>query len=288
MLRRRRPLLAVSLMIAVIILSACGTAQAPAPQAPTATTAGGTSGGAASSTPTAQAVTASPAVASTTATAPAAGPTATGGAASTPVASGTPAVETLPPSNGNLKSANSCTLINSSDLAQLFPPHNEITRGDPKTGPVRTPVFANPSPSVASLNSVTSGPTATPTTAPAAASGSAPTGTETTCLFFDFHQPGSQTGWMLQVTYTVDVPNPSSAQAWTQAWAAAKAKAGPPVSGLGDDAFADGGNLYIKKGDTYLTFDSVDTHVDGTTPAGKQQLLDYNKQLAQAALSRLK
>lgn len=93
---------------------------------------------------------------------------------------------------------------------------------------------------------------------------------------------------MLQVTYRLDTPDPSAIQAWSQAWDAAKAKSGQPVSSLGDDAFASGANLFIKKGNTYLAFESTDTHVDEKTAAGIQQLLDDEKQLAAAALERLK
>lgn len=184
--------------------------------------------------------------------------------AGVPVTAVTPtatiAQATLPPSTDTLKAGNSCTLLNSSDLAHLFPPHNEITRDVPKTAQVTHPPFS---------------------------SANAP-GTEKTCLFYDFHQPGVQTGWMLQIIYLVDTPAPSSEAAWAQAWDAAKAQSGQTVSSLGDEAFTSGTRLYIKKGSAYLTFDATDTHLDAKTASGIQQLLAYETQLAAAALSRLK
>jgi hypothetical protein len=183
---------------------------------------------------------------------------ATSGAATATPASGASSI----PLTGNTTQllGDSCILITSNDLAHLFPPHNEIMRNPPKIGPVSHPPFSD---------------------TPAA-------GTETECLFYDFHQPGKVVGWMLQVTYLFDVPDPSAVQAWGQAWEAAKAKSGQPVSGLGDDAFANGANLFVKIGDTYISFESADTQVDEKTAAGAQQLLTYEKQLAEAGLSRLK
>jgi hypothetical protein len=181
-------------------------------------------------------------------------PTASGGGSLPVTSSGTDQPLTMS------KAANACKLIDSNDLAHLFPPHNEITRGDTKTAQVSHPPFSD-------------------TAAP---------GTETSCTFFDFHQPGVKTGWLLQVTYLVDAPDPLMVQAWSDAWDAAKAKSGQPVSGLGDDAFSSGPNLFIKTGKVYLSFEGIDTHLDQNSPEGIQQLLAEEEQLAQAALGRLK
>ena len=159
---------------------------------------------------------------------------------------------------GLLATANSCRLINSNDLAHLFPPHNEIVRDPPTTGPVSHPPFSD----------------------------AAAAGTETNCTFYDFHQPGKLDGWMYQVTYLIDVPDSGTSQAWNQAWEAAKAKSAQPVSGLGDEAFVSGANLYIKVGDAYISFESTDTRLDEKTVSGMQQLLAYEKQLAEAGFSR--
>ena len=160
---------------------------------------------------------------------------------------------------GLLAIANSCRLINSNDLAHLFPPHNEIVRDPPTTGPVSHPPFSD----------------------------AAVAGTETNCTFYDFHQPGQLAGWMYQVTYLIDVPDSGASQTWNQAWEVAKAKSAQPVSGLGDEAFVIGANLYIKVGDAYISFESTDTRLDEKTASGMQQLLAYEKQLAQSGLSRL-
>lgn len=180
----------------------------------------------------------------------------------TPAAASTP--ETPLPSANTLHSPNSCNLIDSSDLAHLFTTA-ETNREPPEFSPVSKPAFSD-----------------------AASEGAQSAGKETTCVFYTFHQPGSQNGWMLQVTYRVDVPEPSAVQGWNQAWTDAKAKSGQPVSGLADDAFASGAKLAIKKGDIYLTFEAIDTRLDEKTSSGAQQLLTYEKQLAAAALARLR
>ncbi len=228
---QRRSLLAVFPLLLILFAAGCSPAQAPAALTPTHAAAG-----TATSSPGSVPVT-----------------------ASTAAVTRTPSPQDTPPANNPLKAANSCNLINSSDLAHLFPPHNEIVRDQPKTGPVDHPPFSD-------------------TLVP---------GSETSCLFYDFHQPGKVTGWMLQVTYKVDVPDQSAIPAWNKAWEAAKAQSSQPVSGLGDAAFNDGANLYIKLGNTYLSFESTDTHLDPKSPAGIQQLQQDNLQLAQAALKRL-
>ncbi len=162
--------------------------------------------------------------------------------------------------NAMRAAADSCNLINSQDLAHLFPPHNEITYSSPKTSQVTHPPFSS----------------------------AQATGTETQCVFYDFHQPGGNTGWMLQATDLADVPDSSAVSAWSQAWTAAKEQSGKGVSGLGDEAFTQGTNLYIKKGDLYITFLAEDTHVDAKTASGVQQLIQYETQLATTAMSRLK
>ncbi len=167
--------------------------------------------------------------------------------------------ERLHPSVGTLKAGNSCTLVDSRDLAHLFPPHNEIIEDTPQTGPVSHPPFSQ---------------------VPAA-------GTEQACLSYTFHQPGNKAGWMLQVTYLVDRPDPSDAPAWSQAWTAAKANSGRSISGLGDGAFSVGAKLFVKKGNTYLTFEAADTRLVAKTASDTLQLIADEKELAADALQRL-
>lgn len=243
----KRSFLAAFLPVMLIVLTSCSWVQATPVVAPSAT---------AQASATKSSIAAAIALTNTTTPAVTSAP----GSVPIPAAAATPSAVTLPPSDVTLKQANSCNLINSNDLAHLFPPHNEIVRDPPKTAPVSHPPFST----------------------------SAASGMETTCVFYDFHQPGTLAGWMLQVTYRLDTPDPSAVQAWSQAWDAARAQSGQPVSNLGDDAFTSGTNLFIKKGNTYLAFESTDTHVDEKTAAGVQQLLADEKQLAEAALEHLK
>ncbi len=259
-------------------------------------------------TATASAVTATAQSAATVVATMAGTPTPTAGSGSVPVTTGagqqgsaaTPAsaqtvTAGLPENASTLKMANGCNLVNSSDLAHLFPPHNEITRDVPKTSQVAYPPF-----SPQAMQAAASTPAATPAAGNPAAGNpaastptlagitSATSGTETRCLLFDFHQPGVAAGWMLQVTYLLDTPDPAAASAWAQTWNTAKSQGGQPVSGLGEDAFTSGSTLFVKQGDAYLTFESIDTHLDAKDPATTPQLIAYEKTLAAAALGRLK
>ncbi len=227
MFLRRRSVFAISLLVILILSSGCSLLRSPAPGGPPAT---------AQPAPTEVVI------------------------ATAPIPAPTQVATVSADEKSKLLIINSCSLINSQDLAHLFPPHNEIVRNPPATSQVSHPPFSE----------------------------SAASGTETSCIFYDFHQPGSTSGWMLQVTYLFDVPDPSAQPAWSQAWEAAKGASSQLVAGLGDEAFISGTNLYIRTDDTYITFESIDTHVDQNTAAGMQQLIADEKQLASAGFARLK
>ncbi len=173
----------------------------------------------------------------------------------TPAATAAPRA-TTPPTLSPL--SNNCSLINSSDLASLFSTA-ETQRPKPVINRVDHPFFSG---------------------APAA-------GTETGCTFYTFHQPGSKTGFMLQFTYWLDIPAPAAVSTWDAAWTNAKGKSGQPVSGLGSDAFINNGRLVVRKGNLYLTFEATGTNFDPSTTAGANRQIEIEKQLAQAAISRL-
>jgi hypothetical protein len=196
-------------------------------------------------------------------------------AESTPAPAATPSIQAtaLPeptvipspqPSHGNTVDqllTNQCTFLNSRDLAELFtPPTSE------KVGPVHT---------VGSVNhTVFSSETVS--------------ATESSCVYYVFHRPGKKDEQFLQVTYWVDVPNQATPGAWAQLGANARAKGAQPVSGIGGNAFYENGMLTFENGNAYVTIGIIDTSLNLATPAGANQEIAMEKQLALHAQGSLK
>ena len=110
--------------------------------------------------------------------------------------------------------------------------------------------------------------------------------TESSCINYAFHQPGSKNAKMLQVTYWVDIPDRAAAGAWAKVWTDAKAQAAQTVSNTGEDAFYNQGRLTFKEGDIYVTLEAVGTYLNTDTQAGVTQQVEIEKQLAHAAANR--
>jgi hypothetical protein len=193
----------------------------------------------------------------TSGTLPAGTATGTAQTAATPNSSAQPA-SPLPAATGTAASLTSrCNLLNSRDVASFFS-SAEVQTPVHKVQHVDQPVFATQA-------------------APA---------TESSCIYYIFHQPGKATGQTLQITYWLDVPDqPGSAQ-WTQAWADA-ANAGQQVPGIGDSAFTNNGRLTFKRGDVYITIDLTTTYLDLNTSAGVEQQMQIARQTASDILGRL-
>jgi hypothetical protein len=154
----------------------------------------------------------------------------------------------------------SCSLLNSQDLANFFTSHTEVMLPEIQINQVEHPIF-----------SVQNAP-----------------GTETSCVFYAFHLPGSSAEIMLQVNYWVDVPSQSaSRKAWAQEWTQAKSEAGQPTLGIGDDAFFKDGRLTFEKGDLYVTIEATETDLDLKTPLGVEKQAAIEKQIALDMLNRL-
>ncbi len=153
---------------------------------------------------------------------------------------------------------NTCSLLNSQDLAHLFT-SAEIIAEPAKTSQVTHPAFSQEN---------------------------AP-GTETTCLYYTYNQPGKSTGETLQVTYWVDTPAPGSQAAWDKAWTDASSGSTQVAISKNESAFFSNGQLVIKNGNEYVTLSAVDTRINANTVAGASQLLNMEKQLAQDILNRL-
>lgn len=154
----------------------------------------------------------------------------------------------------------SCSLLNSRDLASFFPSHTEVVLPKPEISQVDHPVFST---------------------------GNAP-GTETSCVYYAFHLPGSNEEIVLQVNTWVDVPSPSiSGTTWMQDWENAKSSADQAVAGVGDDAFFKDGRMSLKKGDVYLTVEAMETDFNLGTPSTLKKQFTLEKQIALAMLGRL-
>ena len=155
---------------------------------------------------------------------------------------------------------NSCGLLDSRDLASLFTSHTEVMLPKPQISQVNHPVFST---------------------------GNAP-GTETSCVYYAFHLPGSSAEVVLQVNTWVDVPSQTPpSKGWTQDWAQAKSEAGQAISGIGDGAFFEGGRLTFKKKDLYVTVEAMETDLDLKTPTGASKQVSIEKQIVRDILSRL-
>ena len=148
---------------------------------------------------------------------------------------------------------NSCELLDSRDLANLFTSHTEVILPKPQTNDVEHPIF--------SIGHAS--------------------GTETSCIYYAFYHPGLKSEAMLQVNYWLDVPAPNaSVQAWSQDWAQAKAVATQNISGLGNEAFFNNGQLTFKMDNWYVTVEATETDLDLTTSVGVNQQIAIEKQLA--------
>ena len=154
----------------------------------------------------------------------------------------------------------SCGLLNNRDLASIFTSHTEVILPTPQIIQVDHPIFST---------------------------GNAP-GTETSCVYYTFHLPGSIKEIVLQVNYWVDVPvSATPSQAWTQDWTQANSKATQNISGIADGAFTKDGQLTFKKGDLYVTIGAVETdwNLKVSSDVGKQ--LAVEQQVALDILKRL-
>jgi hypothetical protein len=146
-----------------------------------------------------------------------------------------------------------CSLLNSRDLSSFFTSHAEVILPTPQVDQVDHPIFSTGQAS----------------------------GTETSCVYYTFYLPGSQSEVMLQVDYWLDVPTPTaSAEAWSQDWTQARSKAAQIVSGLGNEAFFDNGRLTFKAQNLYVTVAATETNLDLKTPVGVSQQLAIEKQVA--------
>lgn len=146
-----------------------------------------------------------------------------------------------------------CNLLDSRDLANLFTSHTEVILPKPQINDVEHPIFSKGHAS----------------------------GTETSCIYYAFFHPGLKSEVMLQVNYWLDVPAPNaSAQAWSQDWTQAKSVATQNISNLGNEAFFNNGQLTFKMDNWYVTVEATETDLDLKTPVGVNQQVAIEKQLA--------
>jgi hypothetical protein len=187
-------------------------------------------------------------------------------AAATPINQATvgPSEATLVPSpqpeaTTNYRLMNSCNLLTSRDVASLFS-SAEVEGPKHQVNQVSHLVFSTETISA----------------------------TESSCIYYVFHEPGSKNMELLQVTYWVDIPEQAAPSAWAQVWVDARSKAVQTVSGIGDSAFYNDGRLTFKKGSLYVTIEIVGTNLNTDTSAGVNQQIEMEKRIALDALSRLK
>ena len=170
-----------------------------------------------------------------------------------------PTLAPSPPSEGatNYRLTNNCSLLNSRDIASFYS-SAEVMAPVHKVSQVNHVVFSTESISA----------------------------TESSCIDYAFHKPGSKDMELLQVTYWVDIPGQATSSAWAKVWTDARLKATQAVPNIGEDAFYHNGRLTFKEGDVYVTLEAVGTNLNTDTQAGVTQQIEIEKQLALDASSR--
>ncbi len=153
----------------------------------------------------------------------------------------------------------SCALLNTRDLASIFPTHTETILPKPKITSVDHPAF-----------SMQRAP-----------------GMETSCVYYSFYLPGSHSEIVLQVNYWLDVPRSGSAfQAWQQAWtsSALNKQAAPRI---GDGSFYANGQVSFKRADLYMTVAATETDWNLSLASDRNKQLALERQVAEDMLSHL-
>jgi len=172
----------------------------------------------------------------------------------------TPIPQPAPTESLASRLVNSCGLLNNRDLASFFTSHTEVILPTPQISQVSHPIFSTGNAS----------------------------GTETSCVYYAFHLPGSIKEIVLQVNYWVDIPaSGTSGQAWMQDWTQANSKATQTISGIADGAFVKNGQLIFKKGDLYVTIGATETDWNLKVPTDVEKQLAVEKQVALDMLTRL-
>ncbi len=154
----------------------------------------------------------------------------------------------------------SCALLNTRDLASIFPTHTETILPKPQIAQVDHPIFS---------------------------ASNAP-GAETSCVYYSFYLPGSHSEVVLQVNYWLDLPASASAEPlWKQDWTSARAAGTNGLSGIADAAFYKNGRLSFQKDDVYVTVQAVETDWNSGSASDMQKQLAVEKQIATDILSHL-
>jgi hypothetical protein len=153
-----------------------------------------------------------------------------------------------------------CTLLDSHDIAALFTGHRtEVMLPQQEDSQVDHPVFSSVKAS----------------------------GNENACIFYGFINPDVKTMSLLQITYWIDVPDPSANDSWDQAWAGLKSAGGSSVPGVGESAYFYNGRLTLKQSGVYITIEATGQALNAFTPTGTDPKLDVEKQLALDILAKL-
>jgi hypothetical protein len=153
-----------------------------------------------------------------------------------------------------------CGLLNTHDMASLFTQARAETQlPKPQASQVSHPIFST-------------------VNAP---------GREITCILYSFINPDVKDMRLLQITYWVDIPDPSKSSLWTQAWAQLKSKGGKEIAGIGDPAYFDNGRLTLQQGGIYITIEAIGPAMNAVANAGSSPQLNVEKLVAQDMLDKL-
>jgi hypothetical protein len=154
----------------------------------------------------------------------------------------------------------SCGLLNSYDIASLFTQaRTETQPSQPQESQVSHPIFST-----------------------AKAQGS-----EVTCAVYSFINPDVKDMRLLQINYWIDIPDPSASSSWEQAWTQLKSEGGKEISGIGQAAYFDNGQLTLQQNGIYITIKVIGPAMNAVANAGNDPQLNVEKFVAQDMLNKL-
>ena len=180
--------------------------------------------------------------------------------ASQPLSTSTPAPSPTPTAAAPPVAVTDCALLTTHDMASLFTQNRAETQlPTPQEGQVSHPIFSTDK---------------------------AP-GQQITCMLYSFINPGAKTMRLLQINYWVEIPAPSQAGLWTQAWSQLKSKGAKQIPGLSQAAYFDNGRLTLQQAGFYITIEAIGPAMNAVANVGSSPQLNVEKLVAQDMLKKL-
>jgi hypothetical protein len=113
-------------------------------------------------------------------------------------------------------------------------------------------------------------------------------GEENSCIIYSFINPDVKNMQLLQITYWVDIPDPSASSSWTQAWTQLKSEGGKDVPVTGNATYFYNNRLTLQQRNIYITIEVTGQAVNAIPTTGSNPQLSVEKLVAQDILKNLK